>query len=257
LLQEFIPMKKIVILISLSCFFFKLSAQEKNADKRSELMPSKGDYGVMLVLDGLIDQIDLSAQRNQYGNNLLFGRYYLEDKLVLRAGFGVGVSSRTRSTADSVGTSLVEVDSSRNNYMINLSGGVEAHLGNSKRLDPYFFSQIDLTFIGKTNTSIDRREISGAGTASRERTIKEDGGLAIGLVNGMGLNYFVANRLSIGTEISFNLLYVNRGGTISDNEIITPINGAATSNFSRREDQQAQFNLDVQPSATINFSYFF
>jgi len=140
LLQEFISMKKIVILISLSCFFLNLCAQEKNADKRSELMPSKGDYGVMLVLDGLIDQIDLSAQRNQYGNNLLFGRYYLEDKLVLRAGFGVGVSSRMRSTADSVGTSLVEVDSSRINYMINLSGGVEAHLGNSRRLDPYFFS---------------------------------------------------------------------------------------------------------------------
>lgn len=257
MLQQSIFMKKIIIAISLGFLFLNLQAQENKANDRSELMPTKGDFGVMLVVDGLIDQINLSSQNNQFGNNLLFGRYYLEDKFVLRAGFGLNVNARNRNTADSVGTTLVEVDSARTNYMINLSAGVEAHLGNNKRLDPYFFSQLDLTFIGKTNTTIDRREISGAGTATRERTIKEDGGIAIGLVNGMGLNYFVGNRLSIGTELSFNLLFVNRGGTISDNEVITPVNGAASSNFSSREDQQSQLSVDVQPSALINLSYFF
>jgi hypothetical protein len=250
-------MKRIYLLLGLMLGIdLSLIAQE-NTSAESPFTPKQGDFGAMLVLDGLIDNISLETKENQYGSNILFGRYYLKQDLVLRGGFGFTLFSEGRKTADSSGSSLIEIDSSTVNYLINLSTGIEKHFTSSIRLDPYIFGQVDLTFIGKTNQTIDRREISNAGTSTRERTIKQDGGIAIGLNGGIGFNYFLAPRFSVGSELSLGFIFVNEGGTVSDNEVITPVNGAVTSNFSTREDLESTFNFDVNPNALINLSYFF
>jgi len=152
---------------------------------------------------------------------------------------------------------LVEQDSTFSNYLINVSAGIEKHLLPTKRLDPFIFAQLDLTFLGKTNGEINTNTTTSAGTARTERTIKQDGGLGIGLQAGGGLNYFISPRLSLGTELALRFQYISEGGTISDNTIFTPVNGSSTSDFSTREDQISTTELNVKPNAQINISYFF
>lgn len=252
-------MKKSTLILSLLLLVVTAFAQNTNQSKKisDNYFPKKGDWGTSIVVNGLIDNINLASNKNEYGSNILFARHYLKEDLVLRMGFGLTINSETKTTADSVGNTLVEVENSKSNYLLNFSGGLEKHLAQSNRLDPYLFGQLDLTFIGKTNEETDTKETSGAGTASTVRTIKEDGGIAFGLGGGIGFNYFLATRLSIGSEIGFGLQVVSLGGTVSDNEVVTPINGSSSTTFTSREDKTTTVNVDVKPNALINISYFF
>lgn len=235
---------------------FSTIAQDSSKVDNS-LYPKAGDVGVSILVDGLIDNIKFNSASNDYGQNILFAKYYLKNDLALRLGFGFSLNSAKRSTADSVGVTLVKRDSSTSQYLFNISGGAEKHFIGTKRLDPFVFSQIDLTFIGKTNTDINNSTESKAGTAKSERTIKEDGGIAFGLSFGGGFNYFLAQNFSLGAELALKINYSSVGGTISDNTVNTPINGNATSTFITREDQTNNTKIGVQPNALINLSYFF
>jgi len=248
-------------LLALSIFFcFSIGSFAQDSTSTytsSEYFPKAGDVGVSLLFDGLIDNISLGSNTNEYGQNLLFVKYYLEDDVALRLGFGLNVNSYKRQQADSVGLALVEQDSTFSNFNINVSAGIEKHLMPTKRLDPFIFAQLDLTFIGKTNGEINLNETTSAGTARTQRTIKQDGGLAVGLQAGGGLNYFLTKRLSLGTELALRFQYVKEGGTISDNTLFTPVNGNNTSDFTSREDQVNTADVGVRPNAQLNISYFF
>lgn len=237
--------------------FSSFAQENKSSYESSKFFPKAGDIGASILIDGLIDNISLGSNSNDYGQNILFGKYYWKDDVAFRAGFGLSINNSKRETADSLGVLLIEVDSVRSNYNINISGGIEKHLSPTKRLDPYIFSQLDLTFIGKTKTETETRSISSVGTSKQERTIKRDGGLAFGLQAGGGFNYFLAERFSIGTELALRIQYVKLGGTISDNTITTSTNGTTVSDFESREDLSKQTTIDVEPNALINISYFF
>jgi hypothetical protein len=253
-----VKMFALACILSISSAF----AQEKNSDEsayeRSPLFPEQGQFGVSILLDGLIDNVGLSTNENGYGQNLLFAKYYLKEDQVIRMGFGLKLDNYKREQADSSGLTLVEVDSTSKRTLLNLSVGIEKHLTPTKRLDPFLFAQADFTFIGKTTLESEERTISSAGTRRVERTIKRDGGIAFGLQLGGGFNYFLGSRFSIGTELAMRLLVVSEGGTISDNEVTTLPNSPISSTvFSKREDKTIDTNLEVLPNAMINISYFF
>lgn len=254
-------MKFTKLLLLISCIFVlqAANAQENtpNNEEFQGLYPQAGDFGISLQLTGLIDQINLSSFDNNYGNNILFGKYYISDKKVLRMGFGLDVLAQSRERSDSVGQTLVESDSSASQYFINISFGYERHLAASKRLDPYLFGQIDLTFIGKHNTNLEERTTSGAGTATIKDEIKEDGGLAFGLSAGGGFNYFLAERFSIGAELALQIQYIKEGGTISETRTVNPINGNPVVDINSREDLLKTTDIGVRPQALIQLSYFF
>lgn len=250
---------KLLLLIGFFLFaIVSISAQEEmRENKFQSLYPKSGDFGVSLQLNGLIDQINLGAFENNYGNNILFGKYYISDKKVLRMGFGLDVLARKRESADSVGQTLVEKDSSYNQYFINVSFGYESHLATSGRLDPYLFAQVDLTFIGKQNLDIEERTRSGAGMSSVKSEITADGGLAFGLSAGGGFNYFLAERFSIGAELLFQIQYIKEGGTISETRTTNPLNGNPQVEINSREDLFKTTDIGVSPQAIIQLSYFF
>lgn len=234
-----------------------LFAQETQNEKSNNLMPKEGSFGVGIIVTGLLDNIDLETFNTDFGQNILFAKYYIKDDLALRAGFGLNVNRFKREQIDSIGANLIERDSLISNFKLNFSVGIEKHLKSSKRLDPFIFAQIDLTFIGKTNTDAETRTSSQIGTSSVLREIKEDGGIAFGIQTGGGFNYFLAENFSIGTELALRFLTVSQGGTISDNTSTTAVNGTITGNFSSRENQVNTTNIDVQTIAQINISYFF
>ena len=232
-------------------------AEEPVKSERSALFPKANDIGVSLVVDGLIDKIQLNSPTNGYGQNLLFARYYYKDDVVFRMGFGFSLDNYNRERSDSSGINLLERDSTYNRYLINVSMGIEKHLRGNKRLDPYVFSQIDLTFIGKTTIETQSNTIKSNGTDRVSRTIKQDGGIAFGLLAGGGFNYFIGERFSLGTELSLKIEVSNVGGAITDNQVTTPVNGSSTTVFTTKNDQVSQTDIDVVPNALINLSYFF
>jgi|SRR5690554_777327 len=248
-----------LLAISFNVFSQKTDEIEEAGDDKviNALLPQEGDFGVSIVVDGLIDKIQLSPPQNKLGNNLLFAKYYFANDKALRLGFGLDINSNKREQLDSVGSNLVSLDSAYNQYFINLSFGYEKHFLNESRLDPYLFSQIDLTFIGKKNTKVNEVTTSNAGERKLDKEIKRDGGFGVGLSAGGGFNYFLAQRFSIGAELAFQLQFVKEGGTISTNETLTPINGNPTVDFESREDLTKNFDVGVRPTARINISYFF
>jgi hypothetical protein len=249
-------MKKLLYIFLFLSLPSLLLAQDSTASK-SAFKPQKGDVGTTLNLTGLIDNIQLQTTNSELGQNLLFLRYYLEDDLVLRLGLGVDFNSYKRSVADSVINTLVEEDSLFNRFVFNISGGIEKHFSSSKRLDPYVFGQMNITFVGKENTEVDTRITAPNGVGTVERIIKKDGGIGFGLLFGGGFNYFIAKNFSVGTEVGLLINYSSIGGTISDNTISNPINGSSSSNFITSEDRINQAEIGVQANALLNFSYFF
>ncbi|MBL4710153.1 MAG: hypothetical protein JKY48_17115 [Flavobacteriales bacterium] len=249
-------LSSLLTIVLLSLLSIQTSAQSTK-DKTIDFLPKEGDFGASIIVEGLIENIRLTSNTNDYGQNILFAKYYLKDDLVLRGGFGLTVNTVNRESADSSGVFLVEVDSSRSNYNVNISAGIEKHLNASKRLDPFLFAQMDLTFIGKTKTDSERRIISSAGTNKTTREIIADGGIAFGLQVGGGFNYFLSQRFSVGSELALRLQYVKLGGTVSDNTTASIGNVNTTSSFVSREDITKTTTINVQPNVLINVSYFF
>jgi hypothetical protein len=248
------------IFLSLLFISFGLSAQEEVSEakaERSPYVPAKGDIGATILVGGLINNIQLESPKAKLGQNILFVRYYLEDDIALRLGLGVNLNSYKQEKADSAGLTLISTDSLFNNYIINISGGIEKHLKSTNRLDPYIFGQLNLTFIGKEKTEINRKVASSAGESKVERVIKKDGGFGIGVAVGGGFNYFIAKRFSLGTELGLIFQYSAIGGTTSDNTISTPINGSSTNNFNSSESLVKKFDIAIDTNALINLSYFF
>lgn len=255
--MKLLNIKSIIVVALIFYSTFSVVAQNEKETKFKDLMPKEGDFGVSLIITGLIDNINLESFSNDYGQNILFAKYYLKDDLALRTGFGLSINRFKREQADSSGLNLIERDSLISSARMNVSIGIEKHLSTSNRLDPYIFAQIDLTFIGKTTTESETRNISQVGTSSVVREIREDGGIAFGFQAGGGFNYFIAPRFSVGTELALRLLAVSQGGTTSDNTTNTSINGNITTNFMSSENKVNNTNLNVQPVALLNLSYFF
>lgn len=234
---------------------FSLTVLSQNEQK--DFLPKAGDVGVSIVVDGLVNNISLSTNTNAYGQNILFAKYYLADDLALRAGFGVNLNRVVRESADSSGVLLIEVDSLRRSFSMNLSAGIEKHLKPNNRLDPYVFGQLDISLIGKTKNETENRQISTVGTNTTNREIIRDGGFALGLNFGGGFNYFLAKNFSVGSELYLGVQYISLGGGISDNSTNTTVGGTTNSTFDTRDDISKTTTIRVDPTAQINFSYFF
>ncbi|MDA9782816.1 hypothetical protein N9B55_00240 [Vicingaceae bacterium] len=243
------------IAIILTSFFLSFSVLAQDTTKY--FLPKAGDFGASIVVNGLINNINLSTNNNTYGQNILFAKYYLKDDLALRTGLGFKLNRTLRESADSAGALLVEVDSLRRSFSVNVSIGIEKHLTANKRLDPFVFGQLDISMIGKSRNEIENRQTSTFGTASTEREIIRDGGFALGLNLGGGFNYFLAKNFSAGTELYLGFQYVSVGGGITDNTTNTTAGGTRMSTFDSRDDISKTTVLNVNPTAQINFSYFF
>ena len=230
---------------------------QTDSSQASKFLPKTGDIGFNIVLDGLIDNINLGPKNNDFGNNILFLRYYSTDETAYRIGFGVDFNNYHRSTADSIGTELRERDTTIRDFSLNVSFGLEKHLRPSKRLDPYLAADLGLIFIGKSYQKNEENTTSAAGTSSVVQTIEQDGGLGMSLSGSVGFNYFLAPRLSIGSELGLGFNLIRRGGAKTDNTVSTPVNGSVTSVYEVNSDKTTNINLGVTPSASIHFSYFF
>jgi hypothetical protein len=246
-------MKKVAfILLALIVSTSTLRAQEEETFK-----PVEGDWGILLNINGLIDNINLSNTTSPINTTVITGKYYLSDTKVLRVDFGPSIRSFKESKEDSIGNSLRGIDSTYKKSSFYLAVGMEKHFTGTKRLDPYIAGQIGLGFIGKTKREQEIREVSSIGTDLTTITYEKDGGFAIGLTATAGFNYFVAKNFALGAEYSFGYNFQKEGGNFSLVEQVNPISGSPSSDVQKGKSQVNTNSFVAEGNARILLSYYF
>lgn len=244
-------MKKILFYFSFCCVSIYVHAQEDT------LLPLKGYIGTSLSIQGLVANLSLSNLTNPLNNNIILLRYYPTEKNTYRLGIGVNTLSSKVSTSDSIASQLVQFDSTYKRNDFSLSIGVEKHLRNTKRLDPYVGGEIQTAFLGREKIDVQTKVSDITGTATTQKIIQSDGGQAYGIVAILGFNYFFANKISIGAELKMGYQWETYGGNIAESIINTPVNGQTTSTFTTRKaiTKNNQFNTYISNAFLLSFFF--
>ncbi|OFY97182.1 MAG: hypothetical protein A3K10_02165 [Bacteroidetes bacterium RIFCSPLOWO2_12_FULL_31_6] len=250
-------MKKIIIVFALSFVsVIKVTAQNDT------LKPVKGDWGFSLNITGLINDIKVENNKDAIGNYMIFARHYLKNDQALRLGLALNYLKQNFFTSDSISISsgnraLQEVDSTISRIDFAISLGLEKHLGNNKRLDPYVGADLLIGRIGNTTTNANLTITDVTGTLKEQLVIQQDGGFYIGLGGIAGFNFFFTKNLSLGVEFAYALTYQKAGGDYSVSDVITPVSGAQISTFENGKAQASQTALGATPTGGIMLSFFF
>jgi hypothetical protein len=244
-------MKKAILIILTGLFSYVVMAQQDT------LKPHAKNVGITFNVTGLINNISLGSLTDKNNNNALLGRYYLKNDLALRTGLGVYSVNNKWSTSDSVGTALVAMDSVQKRFDFTVTLGIEKHLGNTRRLDPYVGADLVVGAIGKTKINVDEKTSDNTGTATRQHIIQQDGGAVFGVSGLVGFNYFISRNFAIGAEYQLGYQVQRFGGDYSETTVNTPISGQSTSTFTKSINKTKYSGFSVNSTAGILLSIFF
>lgn len=243
-------------------YFFALSLAMVMAagslfSQEDTLKARSGDWGVTLSITGLFDNIGLSNSTDLVGNNMLQVKRFLEDDKVLRLGFGIKVENLKWETADSVGQAFVENDSTFQRNSFSITPGFEKHFGSMKRLDPYVGIDLPLGIVGRTQIKSDTKTTEAIGESTLQRIIQVEGGIGFAVRGVVGFNYFLSERLSLGTEYSFGYSILSLGGNVSESIIDDPASGTGSSTFKKSTNKTTENQVNVNGIANLHLSFFF
>lgn len=200
-------------LLILTAFVLALSMLQAQVESIDNLKPGDGEIGLGIKAQGLKGII----WENSFDSLSLQFRKVKDASTILRANVNISFISGKSSEKDvfsNGGYSLEE--SAVNQFLIGIAPGIEKHFQGTKRLDPYVGASLSLTYIGKTNSSSKDDIVYSDGSYSKtEAKQTAPGGFGLGLDGFAGMNFFVANRISIGLEYSLGLNRVGIKGKFS------------------------------------------
>lgn len=250
-------MKKILVVLIVILFSSRLLVGQTDT-----LKPMKGDIGLSLGISGLINNVTLQSLGDPNGKFLLFGRYYVKNDMALRLGLALDYNKQNIFSEDSVSIAsgnraLQKKDSTTSRLTYTIRLGLEKHLGNSKRLDPYVLTDLLVGRIGSTNTEAKLSLTDVTGTYKDQVIMREDGGYYFGLSAGAGFNFFFSKKMSLGVELGYAITYTKTGGDYSNSHVITPVSGSQTSTFQSGKRGVSQTNMGTTPTSGLMLSFFF
>lgn len=235
-------MKKILS-ISLGLLLTGVSIAQSNDQiqnkKGVDMMPVKGEFAIgagigMSTLTGYFGDMFNNANNNNLGSSLfrsnglggtmVFGKYMISDNNAIRAGFannGYDNSYKYEVYDDRSNNpdSLVVDNFRENSSSTTLSVGYEFRRGKTRLRGIYGADALMSWSGGYHETYTYGNALSYQNMAPTtqwgnqgERTLTTDGGTTFGLgVRGfVGVEYFVAPKICIGTEFGWSINYVNR-----------------------------------------------
>lgn len=249
-------MKKILLVLTLiSSTSLVLTAQQDTLKSRD------GDWGFVLNLTGLIDNINIGNLSDANNNNAILAKHHLTDDKVLRLGLGLKSINNNWFNQDSInvtaGRALQVIDSTEKRFDFSISLGFEKHLGTTRRLDPYVGGELSIGRIGATKIDANTDITDATGTRTIQRIIQRDGGANFSLNAIAGFNYFFAEKISIGAEFSLGYLYSSVGGDESESLVDTPVSGSQVSTFIDRKAKTSTKGFEVNSTAGLMLSFFF
>ena len=128
-------------------------------------------------------------------------RMFRSETSALRLGVFLGHGSTTTVTQDEDNTaSLVELKDKNSTTTISIQPGIEKHFAGTERLSPYIGAVLNIGY-GMTSERVEQ-QVQNNGVGAK---ITKGGALDLGLNAVAGFDYYVANKLYLGTEIGFGL----------------------------------------------------
>ncbi len=249
-------MRKIILTLAVILSSVVTFAQQDTLKSRDR------DWGFVLNLTGLINNISINNLTDASNNNAILAKHHLTDDKVLRIGLGLKSVKNNWFTGDSISLgsgnrALKEVDSTETRFDFSIALGFEKHLGTTRRLDPYIGGELRIGRIGGTKIDAKTEITDVTGTQDIDRIIQRDGGFNYSLNAIAGFNYFFAERISIGAEFSLGYLYSAVGGDESESLVDTPVSGSQISSFVDRDNKATTKGFDVNSTAGLMLSFFF
>ncbi len=214
-------------------FSSSVTAQNKptnfQGDSLANLKPLNGDIGFGLKANGLKGLL----WENNFDSLTIQIRKVKDQKIVFRGDLSIAYSSVKFSEENKVTSGRFYDESKERRFAIGLAPGIERHFRGTRRLDPYIGAALSIAFVGKTKlTEIDDWEDNDGSFNKEETEITSPGGLGFGLDGILGLNYFVADRISLGIEYSLGLTLLRIKGNYKEKTTerykATPTSGVET-----------------------------
>ena len=221
----------LIILFFSSVFFAK--AQETNNSqiynkKGIAILPEKGDWVIGIDAAPFLDYIGNVALISSEENNApefaftaqrpgqLFAKYYIKDDKALRLGLRLGITLRTDK--DGSPSDPNEIDKFKENSLnIGVSFGVENYRTIRGRLRGFWGYEAGFDKIPYYGDDYyGTRTVTGKVTNDQEGSVSdytESGGNTFDIfVKGLvGIEYFIAPKISLSGEFGIGLSYINVG----------------------------------------------
>lgn len=131
-------------------------------------------------------------------------RSFSSETSAFRLGVFLGYGSTTRVTQDEDSeTNKVELKDKEGSFTINVQPGIEKHFAGTERLSPYIGGVLNIGY----GTTSERKEAQIGPDSDKKvgTTITKGGNLNLGLNAVAGVDYYIASKLYLGTEIGFGL----------------------------------------------------
>lgn len=172
----------------------------------STLKPDIGDIGFGIKANGLKGLV----WENSFDSLTFQIRKVRQRGIIFRADLSISFQNQKFSEKDVfLGGGYSYDEETSKHFAIGLAPGIEKHFPGTRRLDPYVGVALPFVFVGKLRTTEVGDYVDTDGSYLKSETKRtEPGGFGIGLDGFVGLNYYVANRISIGVEygLGFTLL---------------------------------------------------
>ncbi len=183
-----------------------------DADSLRPLKPPVGDIGFGIKAAGLKGLV----WENRFDSVSLQLRKIHSRLLTLRLdltiyGRGEKVSEKDAYTSGGYNYASLETKG----WAIGLSPGIERHFDGTRRLDPYVGVAVSVAVAGRLKETEVDDDINANDTwFKRETQRSQPGGFGIGLDGLVGINFFVAERLSVGIEYGLGFSILRFGGKV-------------------------------------------
>jgi outer membrane protein W len=175
-------------------------------------------------------------------------RKFTSETSAFRLGLFLGYSSTTTTTQDENSTlSQVELQDKEGKMTINLQPGIEKHFAGTERLSPYIGAVLNLGY----GMNSKKEESQQPNNAVGAKTTK-GGTLDLGLNAVAGFDYYVANKLYLGSEIGFGV-----GMTTDMTNKVSYDNIAGAQDSDSKKDNKSKLNVGPNVIGQLRLGWVF
>jgi|694.fasta_scaffold03687_7 hypothetical protein len=176
--------------------------------------PSSGSITTEIGLTSVIGTPSNTANPAGLAQGVLRGRYFMSEKMAVRASFGVGMGSTT--TILTGGAADQETVVKTSGFALGL--GLEKHLAGTTKLSPYVGAEFGFGIAGGST------EVTNLGGVNTDKSTTTGGGTTNLRLNALiGADYYIVEGVYIGAELGIGLF---GSSTTADTETETVIGGA-------------------------------
>jgi hypothetical protein len=260
-------MKKVFLSVALvMAALVGASAQDEVVNKNGEpILPKAGDFGLSIdatpffrFIGGIFSDNDANAN-NLFGNDYaLSGSYFLTDNTSIRATLGFGFSTVTDKTyvhkIGGAADETVENSEKTGNSDFRLGVGYVFHRGHG-RLQAFYGPEIALG-LGRTNKKTYEygNAISATNPVTRPTETKPGFNFGFGAGGFVGVEYFVAPRISISGEVGLNIGFNTKGDGVVTTE---SWDGSTVKSTETKTAGSNNFSFATTPRGNIGVSFYF